>query len=458
MGAFCFKCARAQLRDALPAVAGAASLEFVASPSIDADISDAAAAVCRAALAGNTARLLALHDEGADLGAHGAGGLTPLMLAARGDHLDAAWAIALRARRFDAQDERGRSALFHAAAGGFARIVRQLVRFGARHDLADASGTTPLLVAAAAGHRDVVDLLAQLGSNVCAVDTDGCSAVHLAAAGGHAAAVELLLCMGVDADAWNNHGRTALHLAAAAGAVRVVALLLANGSSPLARDALGCSALHLAVQAEAELAQERAGAADSKGDDVDCHLASECRAGTSKAPRDYLGCIALLLKAGALAADRGGGAWTSLHVAARLGRLEAARMLLEAGASAEAETAAQVMAEDGTVVPAGSTPLSLAADDEMHQLLLAAARAKPCTANEAHTRPPPSPPSTELTDSKFSADEGDAANVSRLSSLTVELEEAAPARPASLALSNSDSDSSPPLFAMPLEPGLLNEP
>lgn len=93
------------------------------------------------------ARLLLSHRAAAS----GAGRVPPLCAAAAAtDELPALIDVLLRARApVDARDERGRSALHHAASQGHAQVAKSLLAAGARVDLRDQDGQSPLQAACA---------------------------------------------------------------------------------------------------------------------------------------------------------------------------------------------------------------------------------------------------------------------------------------------------------------------
>ncbi len=70
-------------------------------------------------------------------------------------------------------DVEGVTPLIAAAEGGHIQVVRMLVDAGAEVNRADAGGFTPLMGAARTGHAGLVKFLLERGANPEAVDTDG---------------------------------------------------------------------------------------------------------------------------------------------------------------------------------------------------------------------------------------------------------------------------------------------
>jgi uncharacterized protein len=131
--------------------------------------------------------------------------------------------------------------------------VRALIRQGADVNAALGDGMTALHWAAQRGNAELARLLVGARANVEAGTRIGhYTPLHVAARGGHAAVVRVLLDAGADATArTTNSGATALHFAAAAvGGEAIVPMLLGKGADPNAREAtLGQTPLIFAAAA-----------------------------------------------------------------------------------------------------------------------------------------------------------------------------------------------------------------
>ncbi len=117
---------------------------------------------------------------------------TPLILAARGGHMDCMRLLLENNCNKEASDGRRRTALLMAAERGRADCVRLLVEGGANKDAKDDAGMTALIRAAKGGHTECVRLLVEGGADTAAVDYSGSSALAVALRCGHVAAARLL--------------------------------------------------------------------------------------------------------------------------------------------------------------------------------------------------------------------------------------------------------------------------
>lgn len=191
----------------------------------------------------------------------------------------------------------GTPPLFQAASDGRADLVVRLMDEGEsiRESIEPYSGEHPLHAAAASGQPDVVKLLLDRGSDPDAPDNDGGRPLHNAAASKSLEVAQLLLAAGAPLDRENRYGHLPIHCAAAEGDVEMVKLLHKAGS-PL--DARGGAGIHFAGQR----------------DKNDSQLSS------------------LLLRQGINPIDGD----QPIHAAARRGKVEVVRYLLEQGIKPDA--------------------------------------------------------------------------------------------------------------------------
>ncbi len=199
-----------------------------------------------------------------------------------------------------AQPAFGPPDLVAAARNSDYAAVRALLEGNADPDAAYGDGTTALHWAA---HRDahaiVADLLAA-GADVNANDDHGVTPLSLACVNGNRGIVDTLLAAGADPNAARGNGETPLMTAARVGNLDVVRSLVAAGADPNAREAtLGQTALMLAVAG------------------------------------NHIPVARLLLETGAEATARSTNRFTPLLFAAQQGNLEAADLLLSAGADVD---------------------------------------------------------------------------------------------------------------------------
>ena len=191
----------------------------------------------------------------------------------------------------------GWSPLHEAAAARDHAKVEALLAAGADVNSPDGLQWTALHWAAAAGDEDLVRGFCAHGADVEAANLELYTPLHVAADGGHAAAVRELIAAGANLDAKAGDGFTPLMLAAASGAADVVVALLEAGADPEARDNGRAGAWYwLIAREDVELARLFLDRADTR------HAIM---------PNDL---------------NR------ALHLAAKAGNRELARLLLDAGA------------------------------------------------------------------------------------------------------------------------------
>ena len=195
-----------------------------------------------------------------------------------------------------------------------------------------ADTTTPLLDAAYQGDAARVAELIRAGADVKEANLFGATPISQAALRGDTAVLKLLLKAGADPDSPNAEGETALMLVARTGNVEAAKLLVAAGAKVDARESWGgqTALLWAAAKNQPEMIRFLV----SKGAQVDARSVVRDwprRMTAEERPKDM---------------NRGG--MTGLMIAARDGRMEAARTLLKLGA------------DPNFADPDGSTPLIVA--------------------------------------------------------------------------------------------------
>jgi ankyrin repeat protein len=231
-------------------------------------------------------------------------------------------------------------ALVRAARAGDARAVAALLQQKADANAVAIDGTTALHWAVRADDIDTVDALIRAGAQVTTASRHGVTPLYIAAGQGNAAMIRRLVTAGADANSTDISGDTVLMAAVRAGnsdAVR--ALLDADAQVNAAEPQVGHTALMWAVREDRpELVSLLLGRGAS--------LELKTRTGAKPAVRPP--------GAGGgshgVGIVRGGvppqgeqpptpGGMTALSFAAREGRLEAARLLIDAGADVNAREA-----------------------------------------------------------------------------------------------------------------------
>ena len=261
----------------------------------------------------------------------------------------------------NARDEKGATHVARmvstlACCADFENVLREFVAAGADFNARDDEGKTPLHRAFTMSGRvpawvlnDVTSALLDAGADPNARDSRGATLLHAAAAwSGLSREVSLLVAAGADIGARNNAGETALHIAVRHDEPAAVRALLQLGADPAARDSAGNAADPLACEhwgtrsffalASADIvagciADEAAAQAVGDGFWFPTAGALDNAVAWTRDPA----VVSILLEAGAdVHASDDFFQYTPLHHAARGGTAGVVRLLLEAGADADA--------------------------------------------------------------------------------------------------------------------------
>ena len=232
----------------------------------------------------------------------------------------------------------GGAPLVDAAERGDLTEVRALIKQGTDVNAARVDGLTALHTAVYADRREVTDALLAAGAKATATDRYGVTPLYLAAVNGNADIVRRLLDAGADPNGVDAGGETVLMTAARTGRAGALRALIERGARVDAREPeFQQTALMIATR-------------EDRGEAVGVLLAAgaspnlQTRKGPTPAfvaPCKGTGCGSegVGINRGGLP-DRGRraeakGGMTPLLYAARDGRLDAARRLVEAGADVE---------------------------------------------------------------------------------------------------------------------------
>lgn len=207
--------------------------------------------------------------------------------------------------------------LVEAAKNQDAATLRALLKQHVDANASDVDGTTALIYAAHQNDMDSVNLLLAAGANAKAANQYQVTALAEASSVGNSAMMEALLKAGADPSATSGEGETPLMTASRTGAVAGVKALLARGANVNAKDAYrGETALMFAVAENhadvAKLLIDAGADVNAKSTFYDFNFRKVASGGTQAV---YF---------------RGG--LTPLLFAARQGAVEAAQVLLAAGA------------------------------------------------------------------------------------------------------------------------------
>lgn len=176
-------------------------------------------------------------------------GDTPLMSAARKNHTAVMEALLKKgpASMVQQVNNKGRTALFIAAANNAIDTVRVLLDRGAVIDQADTGGSTPLLYAAANGHTDVVTFLVTRGASIHHTNGEGETPLSCAVAQCHTDVVTFLLTRGAAINHANEQGETPLSIAVHNGEKEIIFALLKAEANVNTADKEGNTPLSIAV-------------------------------------------------------------------------------------------------------------------------------------------------------------------------------------------------------------------
>lgn len=202
----------------------------------------------RAAAKGDTVKLLALLEEGADVNLSDECGRTALHWACTRHQPNAVASLLLSGAKVNLPDNCGYTALQRAACEGHINIVRQLIKHSANVDHQDDQhGNTALHEAAWKGYSQTAEALARAKANVYIKNKGGFAPLHLACQNGHNQTCRVLLLAGCKPDIKNNYGDTPLHTAARYGHAGVTRILLSARTHVGEMNKNGDTALHIAA-------------------------------------------------------------------------------------------------------------------------------------------------------------------------------------------------------------------
>ncbi|XP_069581189.1 ankyrin repeat and SOCS box protein 2-like isoform X2 [Brachyistius frenatus] len=237
----------------------------------------------------------------------------------------------------------GQSALHEACRHGRPALCRMLLDAGADLHAKNIYKIQPLFTAAQLGHADVIRLLAEKGADINGQASDGASPVFEASKNGHLSAVQMLLSLKADANRATRSGLLPLHVAVQNNHTRIVSLLIRVTSRTRVRHC-GISPLHIAAERNRDEIMELL---IESGFDVNAKLSTE---NSSKyedrrstvvyfsVHNGNLEAAEMLLEAGA---DPNLDVFNPLLIAIRLGWMDMAALLLAHGADVDARISTQ---------------------------------------------------------------------------------------------------------------------
>ncbi|XP_038823990.1 ankyrin repeat and SOCS box protein 2-like [Salvelinus namaycush] len=263
---------------------------------------------------------------------------TPLLLAAIFHHVNCVECLLDRGANPNIANNDGETPLLKACGKPNAEIVDHLLKYGASVHKACVQGVTPLHEAAGHDNVEICQMLLDAGAKLNTANIYGIDPFFMAAQNGRVEVLSFLISKGVDMNCQACDGATPLYEASKNGHKEVVELLLSQKADANRTTKSGLVPLHVAVQKGHFDIVSMLIPATSKAK-VQCsgisplHLAAEHN-------RDWI--LEVLIKGGydvnlQLAEDRSkmyeDRRSTALYFAVANNNLEAAEMLLEAGAN-----------------------------------------------------------------------------------------------------------------------------
>lgn len=328
-----------------------------------------------------------LINGGVNVNVRGQNGMTPLHYAAKKHNEDIANALIKAGADINIKDQDGRTPLHWAAIERNKGVANALIKAGADVNAKDDYGRIPLHWAVNAGSIEVTQILLETKVNVNAQDKNGKAPLHLAAKENHAELVKVLLSNRADISVKDHRGDTPFNLTTneeIKALLRNAALLEAVKSGNISE------VKHLVSEgADVNVVEDfftpLYWAAENKHFSiVEVLLGNGAHIDNGDYSRDR-GVLDLLRKKEAEYCK------SSLHLAARLGKLRAVEDLLEKGANVNAqnyrkdtplhlavqnghtEIVSALIKVEGIDINAkdrdGNTPLDLARTEEIKTLL-----------------------------------------------------------------------------------------
>lgn len=172
---------------------------------------------------------------------------TPLAVASRFGHAEAALTLLEHGADTKMRDKYGWSPLQRASENGHVDVVRVLLKHGAKVMALDSTGTTPLHTSSAYGQPGSARVLLEHGADVHAKGMDGVTPLHWAS---NEQVARILLDHGADPNAKDDFSRTPLREARVKRRPEVARLLLERGAEEHNTDAMAnTTPLHTASAA-----------------------------------------------------------------------------------------------------------------------------------------------------------------------------------------------------------------
>uniref|UniRef100_A0A671R2J1 Ankyrin-1-like n=1 Tax=Sinocyclocheilus anshuiensis TaxID=1608454 RepID=A0A671R2J1_9TELE len=304
--------------------------------------------------------------------------LTPLHVAAHCGHHRMAKVLLDKGAKPNTRALNGFTPLHIACKKNHMRVMDLLLKHSASLEAVTESGLTPLHVSSFMGHLNIVKILMQKGASPHASNVKVETPLHMASRAGHCEVAEFLLQNAAPVDAkakvvtviclkcmtyrkrdiklyFHQDDQTPLHCAARMGHNEMVKLLLEHKANPNSTTTAGHTSLHIA---------SREGHAQTASIllDMNAQLTKMTKVGLTPlhvaVHHNNFDVVNLLLSKGGSPHSAARNGYTPLHIASKQNQVEVASSLLQHGASANAESLQ------------GVTPLHLASQEGQPDMVL----------------------------------------------------------------------------------------
>jgi len=210
------------------------------------------AAIHIAALKGHTNLIDLFHSLGVDVNTTNNKNDTPVLWAARGNHVQTVRRLIELGAKLELENDKGSTPLYWAVRYGFPELVRVLVGEGKVnvHQQRKLGLVSPIVLASAIGYETIVEILLDHGADAnTRITNTQQTGLHYASAEGNNAVIQVLIKKGkADINHADSNGNTALLFAAKAGNVKTMKLLIADGALIDCKNKMGQNIWDFAMQ------------------------------------------------------------------------------------------------------------------------------------------------------------------------------------------------------------------
>ncbi|XP_028809298.1 uncharacterized protein LOC114763708 [Denticeps clupeoides] len=309
-----------------------------------------------AAARGHFACTQCLLDMGADPNIADKSKRTPIYEASVVGNVEMVQRILRSGARVDRRCAGGWTALHEAASRNNLSVTALLVEHGAKVDAVSDDGISPLFIAAQSGSVDTLLFLIKSGAEIAKEAKDGATSLFEACRHGHNKIVEILLSHGADPNKPEKRGLLPLHVAAKRGYCSIVSLLIPVTSSVKLQHS-GISPLHLAAENDEDDTLEMLIEA---GFDANSQLSSDwsCMYEDRRTTPLYFAVVNSNLNAAGMLLEAGAGpnldTFNPLLVAVKQGYVNMVSLLLKHGAHINANVPTQSTSFPAAVLLSGT--------------------------------------------------------------------------------------------------------